>query len=125
MKLCEWGECDAPATAIVRYPAVLPGTAGRERSWLMAEPTMYLNCCDACAAVTSAEADQMEAWRYEIQARDHEGQEWSASGLGWPNQFRTETDAETAIEELRALGGEWTAMESGVRGRAIRGRPND
>lgn len=45
---CEWGECDATATESVQYPD------NRPKAWLKT-----LNCCDACAKVARAEADEM------------------------------------------------------------------
>lgn len=50
---CEWGECEGAAVETVSYPAVVPGTAGRQRCWRVG--TEALHVCAECAEAARAE----------------------------------------------------------------------
>ena len=55
--------------------------------------------------------------KYEIQSRSNNcsSRDWSPDGMGGPNEFDTEAEAEVTIESLQALGEEWDEAEYRVR----------
>jgi len=82
MNCCEWGECDGEATTTVDYPAVVPGTAGRDRCWDCGVRTMAV--CGFCAEVARAEvADRYPAaTRCDAHAHEREQAHQAAIALG-------------------------------------------
>ena len=65
---CEWGGCDADATTTVDYPAVVPGTAGKDRSWQ--QEIAPLHVCDDCAI--EARAEVADTWPADMAGADAE-----------------------------------------------------
>ena len=48
---------------------------------------------------------------FQIESRTHRDNQWSADGIGEPNEFTTIEDADDAIRQLQELGDEWADAE--------------
>lgn len=59
LPVCEWGECEEPATVDVDYPARVPGFPSDTRCSKRGVETMHV--CAACAEVAKAEAAEAYA----------------------------------------------------------------